>query len=290
MRCPCVCKSIIGEPTMAGVSGRSGGARIGSGGARPGAGRPKKLRVEPAPKAPCLSTCKCGAVFEQTGRGLKKQYCSATCRASAKYDRRSRVVTGKRKRLPVSPTEKICAHTSCGKQFAARHKSTKYCSPDCYRKAQQTLTRVAGERRSGRDRSNRECKQCGSRFEPSYGDPRRTYCSAKCRKQACSRGGGDTHRERAKKFGVRYEPVHKVSVFVDCRWICQLCGKDTPRALMGTHDKAAPELDHIVPLAKGGDHVRANVQLACRGCNLSKGAKTGWKPRQGAGAVQSPHP
>lgn len=274
---------------MAGVSGRSGGARIGSGGARPGAGRPRKIVASSAPVEPVLLACQCGTLFEQTGRGRKKQYCSSACRSSAKYDRRRDSIAESRRSKPRDPIPKACAHASCGKQFAASHGLAKYCSALCHQQAQQQLMRVAGERRSDRDRSGRECKQCGSQFEPAYGDPRRTYCSALCRKRACSRGGGDTHKERAKKFGVKYEPIHKVSVFVDCKWQCQLCGKDTPRALMGTIDKAAPELDHVVPLAKGGDHVRSNVQLACRECNLSKGAKTAWKPKKaGVGSLLTP--
>lgn len=31
-------------------------------------------------------------------------------------------------------------------------------------------------------------------------------------------------------------------------------------------------VDHIVPLAKGGQHVRGNIQMLCRPCNSSKGA------------------
>jgi 5-methylcytosine-specific restriction endonuclease McrA len=29
-------------------------------------------------------------------------------------------------------------------------------------------------------------------------------------------------------------------------------------------------VDHIIPLSKGGDDTRANVQLACWGCNSAK--------------------
>lgn len=36
--------------------------------------------------------------------------------------------------------------------------------------------------------------------------------------------------------------------------------------------------DHIIPVAKGGAHVRKNVAWACEPCNLRKGAKLGWVP------------
>jgi 5-methylcytosine-specific restriction endonuclease McrA len=35
----------------------------------------------------------------------------------------------------------------------------------------------------------------------------------------------------------------------------------------------SPELDHIIPLAKGGDHTKSNVQCVCASCNRKKGAR-----------------
>lgn len=46
---------------------------------------------------------------------------------------------------------------------------------------------------------------------------------------------------------------------------CAICRGDL--AALGTH------LDHIVPLALGGEHAKANLQLLCPRCNLSKSAK-----------------
>ncbi|WP_369913890.1 HNH endonuclease [Xanthomonas sp. NCPPB 3005] len=55
-------------------------------------------------------------------------------------------------------------------------------------------------------------------------------------------------------------------------WCCYLCGCDTPRELMGSAEPNAPELEHVIPLSKGGTHTRDNVRCACRACNLNKGA------------------
>jgi 5-methylcytosine-specific restriction endonuclease McrA len=47
---------------------------------------------------------------------------------------------------------------------------------------------------------------------------------------------------------------------------CAYC--DTPLTPDNTH------IEHIQPLSKGGAHSIDNVVLACKNCNLSKGAKT----------------
>lgn len=51
-------------------------------------------------------------------------------------------------------------------------------------------------------------------------------------------------------------------------WTCQVCGILTERGAVGTPD--APELDHILPLARGGFHQAGNLWLLCRACNLAK--------------------
>lgn len=40
--------------------------------------------------------------------------------------------------------------------------------------------------------------------------------------------------------------------------------------LKGLNKPNSPELDHIIPISKGGHHLYSNVQLLCRACNGSK--------------------
>jgi 5-methylcytosine-specific restriction endonuclease McrA len=61
-------------------------------------------------------------------------------------------------------------------------------------------------------------------------------------------------------------------VFERDGWRCQMCGEHTPRRSMGSCEPCAPELDHRVPISKGGGHLWANVQCLCRACNGRKGA------------------
>ena len=132
------------------------------------------------------------------------------------------------------------------------------------------------------------CPDCGAAYCPLYGAKpgpagRCSLCAAdraRAVKRAGKRRHGSTHRQRARRAGVAYEPVDLLAVLERDHWRCQLCGIDTPRTLRGTTEPRAPEIDHVIPLAAGGSHTAANCQCACRGCNVRKGADPGWRPPQ----------
>lgn len=84
-------------------------------------------------------------------------------------------------------------------------------------------------------------------------------------------GGSKSHAARARKWGGAVERVNPLKVFARDGWLCQVCGKATPKARRGSWHADAPELDHRIPLVSGGGHTYANVQTACRACNLKKG-------------------
>lgn len=64
-----------------------------------------------------------------------------------------------------------------------------------------------------------------------------------------------------------------IVVFERDSWRCQMCRKKTRRDLRGLKMPLSPELDHIAPLAQGGEHTYKNTQCLCYPCNSAKGAK-----------------
>jgi len=54
---------------------------------------------------------------------------------------------------------------------------------------------------------------------------------------------------------------------------CVYCGREAPL-----------EIEHILPVARGGTNAMSNLAAACRSCNSSKGAKTvdEWRKREAA--------
>ena len=72
-------------------------------------------------------------------------------------------------------------------------------------------------------------------------------------------------RRRALKQGATAEKVSRAAVYARDGGRCHLCGK-----------KVSPKrwhLDHLIPLARGGEHSYRNVAVAHPKCNIRKGVK-----------------
>lgn len=183
------------------------------------------------------------------------------CREHAYAWRKENPVLGP---LPATATE-LRRCEVCGNP--ATFGTAKTCgSEECKR----TRYLEAAAARSTRDRKPRACKECGIMFVPEYGNKRRHFHSDECLRKHGQRIGKATRRSRQKTSTV--ERVDPYAVFGRDGWRCKLCGCRTPKRLRGTTDDRAPELDHIVPLAHGGEHSYANTQCLCRKCNQAKGA------------------
>lgn len=215
-------------------------------------------------RAPIVCTCRhCGKEF-QPKKIDRDQYCSRECAFAYRQlhgfpERRK----PKRETIPL-PTCEIC-----GKP--CKRKGAKTCSDECRKEHERRKSREWFESRSQRDRSPRPCKECGAMFVPEYGNKRRLFCSEECQSKQAKRIGKATRKARI-RHASSVESVDPLMVFRRDGWRCKLCGCRTPKRLRGTTDERAPELDHVVPLALGGDHSYANTQCLCRKCNQSKGA------------------
>ena len=80
-------------------------------------------------------------------------------------------------------------------------------------------------------------------------------------------------RRRARKGGALCENFAHEEIFERDSYICQYCGCKT----QPNHSQTSalfPNLDHIIPLARGGEHTRANVQCLCKECNQAKGSRS----------------
>lgn len=72
-------------------------------------------------------------------------------------------------------------------------------------------------------------------------------------------------RRRARKLALPNERIDPVEVYVRSDGVCGICGESV------TIDEF--QIDHIIPLAKGGAHLYSNVQASHAVCNRAKSDK-----------------
>ncbi len=120
------------------------------------------------------------------------------------------------------------------------------------------------------------CRMCGKPCGYAGNGPPRRYCSHECARsspEAVASKRVSRTKRKAMERGASGGSVDPIKVFDRDGWRCQLCKCKTPKAKRGSYDADAPELDHIIPLSKGGDHSYLNTQCACRACNAAKSNK-----------------
>lgn len=126
------------------------------------------------------------------------------------------------------------------------------------------------------DRASTPCRTCGKPVGDGYLGRPLKYCSKTCRDggevtQAIRRKAGAVHRYALRASTIeRFDPM---VVFERDGWRCQICGVSTPKSRRGTNHHNAPELDHVVPISRNGEHSIANSQCACKRCNRWKSNK-----------------
>lgn len=208
----------------------------------------------------------CGARFRPNEIGDPGKFCSVPCARRAK-----RVPARWLCDRPREP--KACIE--CGGLFEPKFNTQVVCAKACQirRSTRSQQAKLHPERRRPRS-----CAVCGAIFVPVYGSWARDKCSEKCSAEARAELERKHRRiQGARRRAIERDPnaerVDPIKVFTRDHWKCQLCGRKTPRSLRGKHEPASPELDHIVPLSRGGPHTYANTQCACRECNGNKGAR-----------------
>ena|SRR5690606_23709764 len=80
-------------------------------------------------------------------------------------------------------------------------------------------------------------------------------------------------RRRARRRAATVETFLDVEIFERDAYVCIYCGRLTDPGLP-LWAPLKTVLEHRVPLARGGDHSRANCATACWECNAQKGTAT----------------
>ena len=199
----------------------------------------------------------CGRTYSPT----KKEH-STTCSRECGAEWTGLKAAAKANGLRVVASIARAPCKGCGRMFGKAGREA-YCSADCRKEAQRVSTLPDAA----------TCKGCGATYQPhsSGGMPSR-YCGEECRASAyrAHARSAKIRRKARLRGAVTVERVDPLRVFARDGWRCCECGRSTPSRLRGSTDARAPELDHIVPLAGGGEHSYRNTRCLCRACNGRK--------------------
>lgn len=170
----------------------------------------------------------------------------------------------------------------CGKEFITNHPNN-YCSKcrkEGYREASRQWSRIKYYRNN--KLVERNCPECGKLFKIFETNKTRKYCSLKCGEKVARRNGKATNRARGRRLNRIYETekerIKLNEIYLRDGGKCQLCHKKVYLKYKFPHRQCAV-LDHIKPLAKGGEHRKRNIQLAHNICNAYKCAELGFQMR-----------
>lgn len=213
---------------------------------------PLKLSLSPRG---CLQ---CGAEF--TPGNVRALCCSRSCTVA----RNNQIQNAK---TAVSYTPTPCP--VCGRSFTPVRSDNLTCSPSCRER-----------RRYVPKRHQRMCVGCGESFVATRSDAE--TCSTRCAGRLWHARHPGVRRLRAAQYGAKRYRLESLGAGISAsdwqrtlqRWggACAYCGQRPVQI----------QMDHVVPLARGGAHSIGNILPACPPCNMSKGAKllTEWRARR----------
>lgn len=169
---------------------------------------------------------------------------------------------------------------NCGEEVS--HRRARYCKrPACIKERDREKWRKKNRKRSLKRQEKLGPKpryrNCGETLKIRLG----SFCSKEeCKKEAKKRYREEHAEEirayrlknKAARRNARVESVQRQEVLDRDNWTCMLCGKPISKTTVYP-DPYSPSLDHVVPIAEGGDHSKANLQASHLVCNVKKGKR-----------------
>lgn len=179
-----------------------------------------------------------------------QKYCSSCCRRAVERAREDKLRSVLSLRKRQKQAERVCH--SCHRPFRVSlpyQPHRLYCSRKC--KLRATFDRCSPAFAKIRSHP-KVCLRCRHSFKPKH--LKHKFCSARCAWYIAK-----VRRLRAPAFIVTERDLSRLLLRQQGR--CYICDA----ALLGRG-----EIEHIIPLSRGGRHSIGNIAWACRACNARK--------------------
>lgn len=113
------------------------------------------------------------------------------------------------------------------------------------------------------ERRRKLARESSARNKEHHKEVRKKYLQTDAGKSMYRK---QTQKRYALRKSAYVEDVNPIDVFNSQDGVCYLCLKKFEFKDM--------ELDHVMPLSRGGKHEKSNCKMACAKCNRSKGSRT----------------
>lgn len=197
-----------------------------------------------APEHECQG---CGQAFRPK-EANRSQFCSRECYFASIHREPEPKPSCSECGKPTSRQGKLACSRACALAKGRRLHKEKYYVPARTVNPFSTIT----------------CKYCGNTFECNFIVVRRLFCSKRCTERYTK----DLRTARLRTNG-QVEQFSRYEIYKRDGWHCQICGRKVERRLR-SGDRMSATLDHVIPVSRGGQHMRANVRLAHMICNSLK--------------------
>ena len=254
--------------------------------------------LQPLPNGKVCSQCEAHKPLTEFGKNAKGKYGrTSACSLCTSAARRLRTLA----RNPSAPsyrppkgtgrrtsdgTSRVCVRCAArkdlgefGKQSSAADGRSLVCSR-CAKAESLAQYLETHTPRSGfltSDGSSKICSTCLVRkplAEYNRHNKTKDKLTARCRQCHAVAMRTVSARRRARKAGVACERVDYTEIAKRDQWVCQICRRPVSPEIRWP-DPQSGSIDHIVPVSKGGAHLRSNIQLAHLACNMKKHANGG---------------
>lgn len=217
--------------------------------------------------ATLLSCWQCASPLEKPSRGRNPRYCNEKCKRRYKYKNTPRV-PDQRSREEISAAARDAAAARwADKTPEQRAEAGRIAAAARYKDHDYSLRKTP----RSVPKSERACRFCGrvtlmARTQQSCG-------ASKCKlARNAERNRKYAAARRAIIRGLHADVFEPTEIFDRDGWICQICGDDVDRSASWPDPRSA-SLDHIIPLSRGGTHIRENAQCSHFQCNVRKGGR-----------------